>query len=122
MPFEILYNIFGALERNEIEKCQLINKRWRDTVDANNSRLPKRIVNFLRLGYDEEGDNEEWEIYFRIKENDDYTNLSKMSIEERKRSYELLKECVFETFYISLLDTKAMEVMEDLVYGELENF
>uniref|UniRef100_A0A914EK04 F-box domain-containing protein n=1 Tax=Acrobeloides nanus TaxID=290746 RepID=A0A914EK04_9BILA len=39
---EILYNIFLALDRNEVEKCQLVSCKWRDVVNSNSTILPLR--------------------------------------------------------------------------------
>uniref|UniRef100_A0A914CZJ8 F-box domain-containing protein n=1 Tax=Acrobeloides nanus TaxID=290746 RepID=A0A914CZJ8_9BILA len=39
---EILYNIFLALNRNEVEKCQLVSCKWRDAVNSNSTILPLR--------------------------------------------------------------------------------
>lgn len=40
IPAELLYNIFLMLNREEIEKCQLVTSRWKDLIDTNSPILP----------------------------------------------------------------------------------
>lgn len=52
IPNEVLLNILLALNRNEIEKCQLICHKWRDLINSSieSESLPYRRLHLLKLG------------------------------------------------------------------------
>jgi hypothetical protein len=49
LPQEILYNVISFLDSNEVEKCQLINKNWKNLVDFNKNFLSLRYFEVLWL-------------------------------------------------------------------------
>lgn len=49
VPPEVILDIFLALERNEIEKCQLVSCFWKNTVNENASIFPLRLCNEIQI-------------------------------------------------------------------------
>lgn len=54
-PNEVLLSILSALDRDEIEKCQLVWKRWNHLVNICIDSLPYRKLNLLKIGSVVEG-------------------------------------------------------------------
>lgn len=48
MP-NIQYEIFGQLERGDLDACQLVCRDWRNFVDENAARLPLHVLSSVVL-------------------------------------------------------------------------
>lgn len=49
IPIDILQDVFLALNRNEVEKSQLICHRWNHTIKAFISHMPLRLLKQLKI-------------------------------------------------------------------------
>lgn len=49
IPNELVCDLFIALDRNEMEKCQLVSRKWRQLVDEHDCILPLRRIYRLFL-------------------------------------------------------------------------
>lgn len=48
---EIYIEIFRFLDRNEVEKCQLVQKSWNQIISANLNVLQKSSFNFIEIDF-----------------------------------------------------------------------
>jgi hypothetical protein len=53
IPSTLLHDVLMALERNEVEKCQLISILFRVFIDNSARLLPKRTGSSIRFSYNE---------------------------------------------------------------------
>lgn len=52
IPYEILWNIAHFLDRDEIEKCQLVCQNWNKIIENGTKFLPLRFLEQLRFNSD----------------------------------------------------------------------
>lgn len=55
IPNEVHLNILSALDRNEVEKCQLVCQKWKNLVNIRIDSMPYRKFHLLKLGIIVEG-------------------------------------------------------------------
>lgn len=94
LPVEIFYHIFQALNRNEIEKCQLVCHNWFSIIQRHSHILPLHL--FYRLKFGKESTQNDSEPNF--EEIFLFTTNEKTPIKICLDSFEIisnLKYCVF---------------------------
>lgn len=54
MPFNVVLHMFSFLERDDLDRCELVCSDWRRMVRLGNRRLPKRQVHVLEISSNHE--------------------------------------------------------------------
>lgn len=127
VPIEIILNVFLSLERNEIEKCQLINRQWRNIVNAYAQELPIRVISYLEVGYAffnglrAYKDEDVVSIRFSINSGDGLTNLTEMEEDDPVnylRHIALFRTTPIRHMFIQNLCQNSMNELEKFMDGK----
>uniref|UniRef100_A0A914D4Z6 F-box domain-containing protein n=1 Tax=Acrobeloides nanus TaxID=290746 RepID=A0A914D4Z6_9BILA len=106
IPSEIFCDILQFFDRNELEKHQLINRRWRNIIDINHGILPMRFFISIEIG----------SLHFLglAQINKDGNNILTIDENENNFIYLLrsLKTCLFKKCHAHLLDRKTFDELQ----------